>query len=126
MIDTLQSRASNVVEEADALSELQARESGAYSGNSGSSSDQLRTAYLAALRSAIERKWPRSSNRHGACSITLRQTIGGNVASSITSACDLEEADRMALEAAALMAQPLPYAGFESVFSEDITLEMNN
>lgn len=32
----------------------------------------------------------------------------------------------MALEAAALMAQPLPYAGFESVFSEDITLEMNN
>lgn len=41
-------------------------------------------------------------------------------------ACDLDEADRMALEAAALMAQPLSYAGFESVFSEDITLEMNN
>lgn len=114
------------LEEVGTSSGLEVRESGAHPGNNGSASDQLRTTYLAALRSAIERKWSGSKKHHGACSITLRQTIGGNVASSITSACDLDEADRMALEAAALMAQPLPYAGFESVFNEDITLEINN
>lgn len=104
----------------------QAQEANANSTSGGGSSDSLRTAYLAALRTAIQGKWSVNPDHHGNCSVTVRQTIGGNVASAIATDCKLDESDRMALEAAALMAQPLPYAGFESVFSDDVLLEMSN
>ena len=56
--------------------------------------------------------------------MTIQQTIGGQVTGAISKSCILGQADRRALEAAALAAQPLPYAGFERVFREQIPVEM--
>jgi hypothetical protein len=84
----------------------------------------LKNAYLTALRATIQSKWVRQDRQHGRCSVTIQQTIGGGVVSATSRFCLLGEADRRALEAAALSAQPLPYAGFEQVFREDLTIEM--
>lgn len=85
--------------------------------------DSREQAYLMALRAAIQSKWTRQSTR-GRCAVTIQQTIGGQVMGAISKSCTLGQADRRALEAAALAAQPLPYAGFERVFREQITVEM--
>lgn len=87
----------------------------------GSNDDGLRAAYLAALRAAIRQHW----NYQGSpqqCNLTIKQTAGGMVQSAITGECALAPSDRRALEAAVLMAQPLPYAGYESVFGAEISL----
>ena len=83
--------------------------------------DSREQAYLTALRAAIQSKWTRQSGR---CAVTIQQTVGGQVTGAISKSCTLGQADRHALEAAALAAQPLPYAGFERVFREQITVEM--
>lgn len=86
--------------------------------------DSREQAYLMALRAAIQSKWTRQSAQSGRCAVTIQQTIGGQVTGAISKSCILGQADRRALEAAALAAQPLPYAGFERVFREQITVEM--
>lgn len=88
------------------------------------SSDSIKNAYLAALRATIQSKWVRQDKQYGRCSVTLQQTAGGGVVSATSRSCMLDDADRRALEAAALAAQPLPYAGFEHVFREQLTVEM--
>lgn len=82
------------------------------------------SAYLTALRAAIQSKWIRHDKQHGRCSITIQQTIGGRVVSATSTSCMLNDTDRRALEAATLAAQPLPYAGFEQVFRENMTVQM--
>lgn len=86
--------------------------------------DSREQAYLMALRAAIQSKWTRQSTHSGQCAVTIQQTIGGQVMDAISKSCALGQADRRALEAAALAAQPLPYAGFERVFRAQITVEM--
>lgn len=81
-------------------------------------------AYLAAVRATIQSKWVRTSQQNGHCSVTIQQTIGGRVVGATATSCILGNADRQALEAAALAAQPLPYAGFEQAFREHLTVEM--
>lgn len=87
----------------------------------GNGDDGLRAAYLAALRTAIRLHW----NYQGPprrCSLTIKQSPGGVVQSAIAGECSLPTQDRRALEAAVLMAQPVPYAGYESVFGAEISL----
>lgn len=86
--------------------------------------DPNESAYLTALRAAIQSKWIRQDRQNGRCSVTIQQTIGGRVVGATSRACMLSDADRRALEAAALAAQPLPYAGFEQVFQEHLTVQM--
>lgn len=89
----------------------------------GNNDDDLRAAYLAALRTAIHQHWNyRESPQQ--CTLTIKQSPGGAVQSAITGECALAPPDRRALEAAALMAQPLPYAGFESIYAESIDLDI--
>lgn len=83
--------------------------------------DPREQAYLMALRAAIQSKW---SRRSGRCSVTIQQTIGGQVIGAVSKSCVLSESDRRALEEAVLAAQPLPYAGFERVFQEQVTVKM--
>lgn len=88
----------------------------------GNSDDGLQAAYLAALRAAILVHW----NHHDAelpCRLTINQSPGGAVKGAATGACSLPPQERRALEAAALMAQPLPYLGFESVYADTITID---
>lgn len=88
----------------------------------GNNDDGLRAAYLAALRAAIRLHW----NYQGLlrqCSLTIKQSPGGAVQSAIAEECSLAPQERHALEAAVLMAQPLPYAGYEPVFGAEISLK---
>lgn len=89
----------------------------------GSKEDGLRMAYMEALRAAIRAHW----HRQGVplqCPLKIMQSAGGVVQSAIAGDCSLAPEDRRLLEAAVLMAQPLPYEGYESVFREDVELKI--
>ena len=92
----------------------------------GSSSDDLRARYHAALRATIEKTWRGLTARPfpTGCTLELNQGVGGTVSTSSAAHCALSREDQLQLEAAALMAQPLPYAGFEPAFSAHVSLAL--
>ncbi len=87
--------------------------------------DGLRARYAAALQAAILAKWtrPDSVPIGASCKLHIRQLPGGEVMGvEVSAPCAYDEQGRRSIEAAVLKAQPLPYAGFEPVFSRDLTL----
>lgn len=115
------------------LEQLTARASGgaaeesarADAAASGAGDDDLRGRYAAALQEAIRGKWTRpDSIPSGApCRLVIRQLPGGEVVDAqVSSPCAYDEQGRRSIEAAVLKAQPLPYAGFESVFNRTLIL----
>lgn len=85
----------------------------------------LAARYAAALQEAILRNWTRPDNvpLGQRCRIIIRQIPGGQVISAeVEPSCPYDELGRRSVEAAVLKAQPLPYAGFESVFSRQLNL----
>ncbi|QNN46792.1 hypothetical protein H9L17_00995 [Thermomonas brevis] len=84
--------------------------------------EDLKGQYKAAIRAAIQRKWQQlgQSSVHGKCTLQFTQSAGGAVTTATTDDCDLPTEERARLEAAVLMAQPLPYKGYESVFTAEI------
>lgn len=92
----------------------------------GAPADDLLANYHGALRATIRRKWQTLTNRPfpSGCTVRLDLAVGGPVNSVTASGCDISQADRMQLESAILMAQPLPYAGFESVFTAALPLTL--
>lgn len=88
-------------------------------GNNGAAADDgLRAKYAAAIQAAVTSRWTRPENISSApCRMTITQLPGGEVMSvEISGSCPYDEAGKRSVEAAVLKAQPLPYAGFESVF----------
>jgi len=116
-----------VIEESRAAVANPAGPASDHSGEAaGHAEDQgLRAAYLAALRVAIREHWQYDGPK-GSCRLTLQQSHGGRVISVASSNCALDTAGRRALEAAALMAQPLPYVGYESVYAEIMDIDFEN
>lgn len=105
---------------AEAAAQADSQASGA-----GGVDDSLRARYAAALQAAILSKWtrPDSVPIGATCRLHIRQLPGGTVmGAEVTSPCAYDEQGRRSIEAAVLKAQPLPYAGFEAVFSRDVTL----
>ncbi|BDU15607.1 cell envelope integrity protein TolA [Lysobacter auxotrophicus] len=93
-------------------------------GNNGTDTG-LKARYAAALQEAILAKWtrPETVPVGARCTLQIRQLPGGQVMSAeVSSPCAYDEQGRRSIEAAVLKAQPLPYAGFESVFSRNLTL----
>lgn len=93
-------------------------------GNEGVDTD-LAAKYAAALQEAILRNWtrPDSVPLGQRCRLTIRQLPGGEVVSAeVSPSCPYDELGRRSVEAAVLKAQPLPYAGFETVFQRNLTL----
>ncbi|MDQ3268599.1 MAG: protein TolA [Pseudomonadota bacterium] len=93
-------------------------------GNAGTDTG-LRARYAAAMQEAILAKWtrPETVPVGARCRLIIRQLPGGEVMSAeVASPCAYDEQGRRSIEAAVLKAQPLPYAGFESVFSRTLTL----
>lgn len=85
----------------------------------------LAAQYAAALQEAILRNWsrPETVPLGQRCRLTIRQLPGGEVVSvEVSPSCPYDELGRRSVEAAVLKAQPLPYAGFESVFQRNLTL----
>jgi colicin import membrane protein len=93
-------------------------------GNNGIDPD-LAARYAAALQEAILRNWTRPDTvpLGQRCRITIRQLPGGEVIDAkVAPSCPYDELGRRSVEAAVLKAQPLPYAGFEAVFSRTLLL----
>lgn len=85
----------------------------------------LAARYAAAIQEAIRSKWtrPETVPIGQRCRINIRQLPGGEVIDvSVSASCPYDEAGRRSVEAAVLKAQPLPYAGFESVFNRNLNL----
>ena len=85
----------------------------------------LRSRYAAALTQAIRSNWTRPDNvpRTVRCAIHITQLPGGKVIDvQVDAACPYDALGRRSVEAAVLKAQPLPYAGFEPVFSRELKL----
>lgn len=95
------------------------------SGNQGVD-EGLQARYQAALSAAVRAKWirPDSVPLGAKCMVRIRQLPGGTVMSAeVSEPCAYDEQGRRSIEAAVLKAQPLPYAGFEKVFSRDLEVE---
>jgi hypothetical protein len=78
--------------------------------------------YVAAIKSAILRRWTASHPGADApdCALVIQQDVGGKV--TLAQATHCSDIERRSLEAAALMAQPLPYAGYESRFKTRLNI----
>ncbi|HET7126532.1 MAG TPA: cell envelope integrity protein TolA [Lysobacter sp.] len=87
--------------------------------------DALRSRYAAALAQAIRSNWTRPDNvpLTVTCVINITQLPGGKVIDvQVSPSCPYDTLGKRSVEAAVLKAQPLPYAGFESVFSRALKL----
>jgi colicin import membrane protein len=87
--------------------------------------DALLGRYAAALTQAIRENWTRPDNvpLTARCDIRITQLAGGKViAVDVSPSCPYDALGRRSVEAAVLKAQPLPYAGFESVFRRELLL----
>ena len=81
--------------------------------------------YSVALKDAITRQWtrPESIPLGVPCQVRIRQIPGGEVVDvQVSAGCPYDQLGKRSLEAAVLKASPLPYAGFEEVFSRDVIL----
>lgn len=87
--------------------------------------DALRSRYAAALTNAIRSNWTRPDNvpRTVTCVINITQLPGGKVIKvEVSASCPYDALGKRSVEAAVMKAQPLPYAGFESVFNRELRL----
>jgi len=94
------------------------------SGNNGVDTGLL-ARYQAALQEAILRNWvrPDSVPLGQRCKLNIRQLPGGEVSDvQVSASCPYDDLGKRSVEAAVLKAQPLPYAGFEAVFSRNLTV----
>lgn len=86
---------------------------------------RLSEKYAREIRDSIMMSWiyPESVRALPRCRVMIEQVRGGMVRSvEIDEGCLYDAEARRSVEAAVQKAQPLPYAGFESVFVRDITL----
>lgn len=86
---------------------------------------ELLKRYMAALQDRILRQWmrPESVPSGKRCLVRIQLRPGGEVLSvDIDPNCPYDEAGRRSVKAAVLKAQPLPYAGFEPVFTRTVLL----
>ena len=92
-------------------------------GNAGADAG-LMARYQAALQQAVLSQWtrPESVPLGTRCKVFIKQLPGGEVMSAqVRPGCPMDQAGQDSLERAVLKAQPLPYRGFESVFSREVT-----
>lgn len=91
----------------------------------GGTDPGLLARYVAALQSAIARQWtrPDSIALGQKCRMTIHQLPGGTVLNvEISPSCSYDAQGRRSIEAAVYKADPLPYAGFETVFNRNLDI----
>lgn len=96
----------------------------AVSGNNGQD-DSMQAQYWAAIQNAITNNWlrPDSAQAGLRCTIRIVQIPGGDVIGvQLGSPCNADPQTRTSIEQAVKRASPLPYKGFENVFSRDFNL----
>jgi colicin import membrane protein len=91
-------------------------------GNEGES-DALVDRYLLAISNQVDRNWsrPDTMTQGFRCTATVTQIPGGDVIGIDLSRCQ-GDAETLRSVEAAVMREPLPYRGFESVFSRTLQI----
>lgn len=91
-------------------------------GNQGTD-DALLGRYVLAIQQQVDRNWLRPDNlRPGLrCYIGVTQMVGGQVTGVDFSRCQTDELTRRSIEAS-LMREPLPYRGYEAVFTRKLVV----
>ncbi len=107
--------------EAQRMAQLAAQEA-AMAGNEGIS-DALQDRYLLAISNHVDRNWSRPDTMAQGfrCMAKVTQIPGGEVIGIDVSGCQGDEETLRSVEAA-VMREPLPYRGFESVFSRNLQI----
>lgn len=85
--------------------------------------DSLQAQYFAAIQNAVTNNWqrPETTQPGVRCVLRIVQIPGGDVIGvQISSPCNADVMTRNSLEQAVKRAAPLPYKGYESVFTRDI------
>ena len=85
--------------------------------------NSLTAQYYAAIQKAITDNWlrPETTPPGLRCNVLIAQIPGGEVIGvQVTSPCNADAATRTSLEQAVKRAAPLPYKGYESVFTRNI------
>ncbi|MEZ5460614.1 cell envelope integrity protein TolA [Dokdonella sp.] len=111
-------------QEAERQNEMIEQESREAQTGAGGQDADLVARYAAAIQAAVTQNWnrPESIQPGLRCTLRIVQIPGGDVISAnVTSPCNADGAARLSIEQAVLRAAPLPYRGFEKVFSRDIT-----
>lgn len=83
----------------------------------------LLARYQAALQQAVLRNFTRPDSMPVGqrCKVVIKQLPGGEVVDvQVAPGCPFDDLGKRYVEAAVLKAQPLPYAGYESVFSRTL------
>jgi colicin import membrane protein len=96
----------------------------ARTGTNGNDTGLL-AEYSAAIINVVKLNWNRPDNAQPGLRCTLRviQLPGGDVMSAqAVPPCNADQVTRASIEEAVTKAQPLPYKGYEKVFSRELTL----
>jgi colicin import membrane protein len=96
----------------------------AKTGTNGNDTGLL-AEYSAAIINVVKLNWNRPDNAQPGLRCTLRviQLPGGDVMSAQAVApCNADQVTRASIEEAVTKAQPLPYMGYEKVFTRELTL----
>jgi colicin import membrane protein len=110
--------------ENERMQELMEQESRQAQTGAGGEDTDLTARYAAAIQAAVTQNWnrPESVPPGLRCTLRIVQIPGGDVISAkVTSPCNADPAAQLSIEQAVMRAAPLPYRGFESVFSREIT-----
>lgn len=86
--------------------------------------DDLRAQYASLIQQVVTQNWRRPQNTPPGvrCALRVIQVPGGSVLSaSIASPCNADPITQQSLIEAVQRASPLPYQGFERVFTRDLT-----
>lgn len=96
----------------------------AQAGNRGEDNSLL-ARYGAAITRAVHSQWRVAENRGDiVCTLRIIQIPGGEILdAAVVNPCNADDAVRSSLERAARAAEPLPYAGFESVFRREVLIK---
>ncbi len=103
------------------MADIAAQEA-AMAGNEGES-DALVDRYLLAISNQVDRNWSRPDTMFQGfrCTANVTQIPGGEVIGIDLSRCQGDEETLRSVEAA-VMREPLPYRGFETVFSRNLQI----
>jgi colicin import membrane protein len=105
------------------LADQERREREGQRAGTGGTDTDLLARYAMTLQQVVTQNWLRPDTAQPGlrCTVRIVQVPGGEVvAARVIQPCNGDDLTRRSLEAAVLRAQPLPYAGFESVFQREI------
>lgn len=99
----------------------------AQSAGSDKALDKLKRDYASAVHSTVAHNWikPEGMDISARCSVVVTQLPGGDVLDvHVLASCEYNEEERASVIKALYDSSPLPYRGYEYVFSRAVVLSL--